>query len=210
MSAAGRRARGAQGGRLALTGAVLATGLLLDACLPRLSRARSHPPAPVDPVAAAWGVTLDSARVAITRGRPAHADSVLSAFRDRYTGMPQSAEALYWRALARLDLPAMTAGVKAAIADLDAYRATAAPAHLAEATVLRRALTQLDSARVATAAVPTSAERPQPNGRITLLLRDTLRVRDEELQRARADAAAAQAELDRVRRRLAAPGRRPY
>ncbi len=211
MSAARQRARGARGGRLALTGAVLATGLLLDACLPRLSRARSDLPAPVDLVAAAWDVTLDSARAAITSRRPAHADSVLSAFRDRYAGMPQSAEALYWRALARLDLPAVIpVGVQAALADLDAYRATAAPAHLAEATVLRRALTQLDSARMTAATAVTSAERPQPNVRATLLLRDTLRVREEELQRARADAAAAQAELDRVRRRLAVPGRRPY
>jgi hypothetical protein len=35
--------------------------------------------------------------------------------------------------------------------------------------------------------------------------RDSLRARDEELARVRAEAAEAQAELERVRRRIAAP-----
>ncbi len=188
--------------------AVLVSGATLDACG---ALRRGHaPPAvepvePVDPVATAWAGARDSARAALATGRAAYADSLLSAFRDRYVGMPQSADALYWRALARLDLPTPGAGVHPAIADLDAYRALAAPEHRAEATALRRALMQLDSARSAFVA----AERPTAPSRTALVPRDSLRARDEELQRARADAAAARAELDRVRRRLMAPARRP-
>ncbi|HEY0779575.1 MAG TPA: hypothetical protein VGD56_16525 [Gemmatirosa sp.] len=167
---------------------------------------RPHRPEPVvDPVAQVWATTLDSARVAMADGRGPRADTILTAFRTEYAGRPQSAEALYWRALARLDLPAPPGGVRLAVTDLDAYRATLAPAHLTEAVVLRRMLTQLDSARAITIVV----DRPATTSRAGLVPRDTLRAREEELQRTRADLSAAQAELDRVRRRLAAPSRRP-
>ncbi|GJG87667.1 hypothetical protein tb265_28480 [Gemmatimonadetes bacterium T265] len=168
------------------------------------ARARPPAPAPVDPVTSSWTATLDGARAALAAGRAARADTLLSAFRERYRGLPQSDEALYWRALVRLDAPAPSGGMRPALADLDAYLASTAPDHRAEVNVLRRLVMELDSAQSA----PPVVERVPAPARITGVPRDTLRARDEELQRARADAAAVRAELDRVRRRLAAPGRR--
>lgn len=160
----------------------------------------------VDHVATAWTAAYDDARVSIASGRFAHADSVLTAFRDRYVGMPQSADALYWRAIARTGLVTTAGGARAVLADLEAYRATGTPDHLAEVTALGRGLAQLDSARTAPVA-PTDRVTVSP--RAALVSRDTLRARDEELARARAEVLAMRVELDRVRRRLAAPGRPP-
>lgn len=182
--------------------------LAVIACIACNVRGAPHPEPVPDPVTSAWAVTLDSVRAQLAAGRASRADSLLTAFRDRYVGGPANAEALFWRALARSDLAVAPGSVRPAIADLDAYRATLAPAHLAEAVVLRRTLIALDSAR-ATPVLVDRAAVPTVVTRAGYVPRDSLRVRDEELQRARADAAAAQAELDRVRRRLAAPGRRP-
>ena len=172
------------------------------------ARRAAHPEPVPDPAALAWAVTLDSVRAQLASGRASRADTLLTTFRERFVGAAASEDALFWRALARSDVTATPGGVRPAIADLDAYRATPAPAHLAEAVVLRRTLMALDSARNA----PVLADRPAVAtvaARAGYVPRDSLRVRDEELQRARADAAAAQTELDRIRRRLAAPGRRP-
>lgn len=181
-----------------------------DACVGPLRRTSPPQESPVDPTIAAWASTLDTARAALTDARPARADSVLSAFRVAHAGSAQAAEALYWRALARADVPEPVGGSRAAVADLDAYRTSPAPQHAAEAAVLRRALVLLDSARTA-AATTVAAEKAVVSVKsgMVLVSRDTLRAHDEELQKTRADAAALQAELDRVRRRLAAPGRRP-
>ncbi len=159
----------------------------------------------VDPVVALWSTTLDSARAAIANGHGPHADTLLTTFRQRFAGRPESAEALYWRALARVDAPAPAGGVRPAVSDLDAYRATLTPAHRAEASALRRVFAQLDSARAVTIVV----DRPAAASRAGLVSRDSLRALEDELQRVRTDAAATQTELDRVRRRLAAPSRRP-
>lgn len=193
--ARGRRAVGA-----------LALGLLAAAC--GVGRRLRMAPAPPDPVETAWRATLDSARAAIVAGRYAAADGALTTFHDRYPDTPAGADALYWRAVARSDAPEPAGGARIAISDLDAYRATGATAHLPEAVALRRALVRLDSAR-ATVAVPVATERPAAPVRTGLVSRDSLRARDEELERVRTEAAATQAELDRLRRRLAAPGRRP-
>lgn len=191
--------------RRAIAVALLATGGA-SAC--GLS-ARLHPKPPTpDPATVAWAEARDSARAAIAAGRYAQADTVLTAFRAQYANAPGAADALYWRALARFGAGDPAAGVRPAVADLDAYRATAAPEHQAEAITLRRALVRLDSARTATA-VSVVVERPAVAARAGLVPRDSLRARDEELARVKAEALATQLELDRLRRRLAAPGRRP-
>jgi hypothetical protein len=67
-----------------------------------------------------------------------------------------------------------------------------------QADSLRAALAQERTGSAAAAAAAVAA-------RAALIPRDTLRARDEELARARTEAAAARAELERIRRRLAAP-----
>ncbi len=165
--------------------------------------------APVDPAASAWAATLTDARAALADGRPARADTVLAAFHDRFASSPQAVETLYWRAVARVDLAAPNVPLRPVVADLDAYRAAPGAEHRAEAGALRRALALLDSARTAAAAVPPPDRTASARANAGMVPRDSLRALDDELQRARVEAAAARAELDRIRRRLAAPVRRP-
>ncbi len=187
-------------------GAALAGVAVSDACM----RRKPEPVAPAatpDPVALAWTTTYDDARVAIAASRYVHAESVLTIFRERYVAAPQSADALYWRAIARVGLVTTSGGVRSVLADLDSYRASGASDHLAEVTAIGRGLAQLDSARAVPVVV---GERSAITAsRMVLISRDSLRARDDDLARYRADATAARAELDRIRRRLAAPGRRP-
>lgn len=191
--------------RALVRGVVLASALTLAGCVQRPAPAAPAVVPVPDPVQEHWASTLREVRAALAEGRGQRADSMLTAFRAQYGAAAQSAEALYWRALARLDNAEPGVASRAALADLDAYRASTAAEHRVEALTLRRTLAQLDSLR----ALQVVPDRQQPVTHPALVSRDSLRVRDEELLRVRADAAALQAELDRVRRRLAAPGRRP-
>lgn len=175
--------------------------------------ARATPP--VADAASAWTTTAVGARTALTFRQHARADSVLAAYVGRYPESPGAAEAVYWRALARLDPDNPAADAARAVTGLEAYRATDPPReHFYEASVLRALVRQTDSLRAAlasersAAAAATAAAAAGATARAALVPRDTLRARDEELARVRADAADARAELERVRRRLTAPATR--
>lgn len=200
----GSRAAGA--GTFRGRGAAVAL-VLAAACFP----ARTPPrPAPPDaPAERAWATALAAGRGALAERAFARADSVFSAVGQAFPGSGVAAEAAYWRALGQAD-PQNTAGDTAAAAlALDAYRATDPPrAHFVEAGVLRALLARTDSLRL-TLGYERSAAAAAAAGaaaaRATMVPRDSLRARDEALDRMRAELAYARAELERVRRRLAAP-----
>jgi hypothetical protein len=165
--------------------------------------------------ARAWPATLTAGRTALTFRQFARADSVFAAFERAHLNTPAAAEASYWRALVRLDPHNTPGDTASAVAALDAYRATDPPrAHFVEAGVLRALASRVDSLRLvvgyerSAAAAAASAAANAAAARATLVPRDTLRARDEELERTRAELASARAELARVRRRIAAPARR--
>jgi signal transduction histidine kinase len=194
----------AAGGLLALTGDT--------ACR------RARPPARAATATAeadsAWPATLAAARSAMLGRDYRAAESTLATFSRRFAGTAPAADATYWWAVARLDPANRGADPAPAAALLDAYRAGDPPRrHALEAGLLRALLAQQDSLRLALAferAAAASAASTAAAARAAMVPRDTLRARDEELSRARTDAAAAQAELDRVRRRLTGVrGRRP-
>jgi hypothetical protein len=148
-----------------------------------------------------WPREIALAQAAAARLEFAMADSVLRAFGARFPGTPQAAEATFWRALFRVDAaaagrdPARDA-LRDATAVLDAYLAGGAvQPRYTEASVLRRVATQLDSLRVL--AESTRVVPPAP------VLRDSLKVRDDELARLRQQLQEVTAELERMRRRLA-------
>jgi hypothetical protein len=148
-----------------------------------------------------WGTLRDSAQALARAGEHARADSLLSAFRDRYPGTPASSDALLWRGLLRADPASRVQSTRAAASDLEAYESGGTFNPFATQTpVIRRLLAQVDSLRLAVA-----AER---NAASVLIPRDSLKPRDDEVLRLRAELEQARAELDRVRRRLA-PRRRP-
>ena len=176
--------------------------LAAQACRPP-----ARPPVPVvaEPfhaiAARTWVTTHETVVELQRRGESAQADSVLTDFRTRFPGTPAATEALFWRALLRADPASRATAPRAAVSDFDAYEAGGeGQPHHATSRVIRRLLLQNDSLRVAVAAERISAA--------VLVPRDSLKPRDDEVVRLRAELEQTRAELDRVRRRLA-PRRRP-
>ncbi|WP_148306343.1 hypothetical protein [Gemmatirosa kalamazoonensis] len=172
-----------------------------------------RPPAPLDPAADAAAQWPEARRIAqnfaLARAF-ADADSTLRAFAARFPGTPSAAETVYWRALVRLDPTSDEQPSAEVLRDvrtwLDAYIAGGPlQEHYVDAVVLRRIATRFDSLRMAadTRPVPVAAAPAIVNG--NLVARDSLKVRDDEIQRLRQELDQAKAELERIRRRLAPP-----
>jgi hypothetical protein len=131
---------------------------------------------------------------AARESRLADADRGLSEFAQRFAGSPEAAEVPYWRAIVKLD-PASPASLHESMALLDAYLAGVPTGlHRAEANLIRQLGRTLEQRNASLAAVP-----PVP------AVRPDDKAREEELLRLRDDLAKANAELARIRRRLARP-----
>jgi hypothetical protein len=169
----------------------LATVGSLAACVP--PRHVAQPPAP--PTAASeWPATYVVTMAAARAGQLDSADRALLAFAQRYPGSAESREVPYWRALLKLD-STNVAGNREAVTLLQRYLADSVPGlHRIEAATLLRLQQALD-ARAATLAAQPAAAVARPDDK----------ARDEELQRLRDDLARANAELERIKRRLARP-----
>ena len=172
--------------RLSLLASV---ALLVTAC------ASAH----VDPEAVAprdYAAALDQASLEVRFGRYGVADRVLSEFAAKAPASPEAIETLYWRALFKADPANQVALVREAIPMLDAYLAApaASTAHRTEAAALKRLVTLVDS-RVAVAPVLASAPvATKPDA-----------AKDEEIARLKEELQRANAELERIKRRLAQP-----
>ncbi|MHB1223752.1 MAG: tetratricopeptide repeat protein [Gemmatimonadaceae bacterium] len=189
------RGSGPRGGtaarRLAVTALLLAIGCTGNRPVTPAA------PAPLDPPAleAQWAATLSDVRTDIGSGRYAAADSAITAFLERHPGTPQSADALFWRAVLRLD-PANEAGSpREALVAVDAYIAggTALP-NFELAQVLRRTASALESAQRplpaptrSVVAAPDSAERARAA---------------EEILKLKTELDRVQTELDRIKKRI--------
>lgn len=159
-------------------------------CLP--SHHQTDPPAPT--ASSEWPTVYARAITDASESRPAVADRALAEFAQRYPGSPEAAEVTYWRALLKLD-PTNAAAVRESMTMLDAYLAsTPAGTHRYEAGVIRRLGAAIEQRNAVIAAIPaTPAVRPED------------KARDEELARLRDELTAANAELARIRRRVARP-----
>ena len=152
-----------------------------------------------------WVSTFTEAHRRAAQGRPASADSLLERFARDFPRSNEATETLYWRALFRLDPANASARPSDATELLDAYLAASTPTtHLVEAQALRRTAKALDSlqrALVVTRAVADSA---------AALAARPAAENPEEVQKLKEELAKTQAELDRIKRRLASPqGRAP-
>ncbi len=132
-------------------------------------------------------------------GRYASADKGLLDFATRYPGTIQAVDAIYLRALYKLDPANQVATARDAGVLLDAYLAAGGGTHRSDAVVLRRVATAMD-------ARPAAPREPaQTSSRGDGVTASDLRAKDEELSRVKDELAKANAELERIRRRLAPP-----
>ena len=169
----------------------LAVLFAASGCLP----VRHQPSEEAAPSAEAeWPAVYTKAMADANGTNPAEADKALSEFAKRFPGSPEAAEVPYWRAVVKLD-PNSSATVRESMTMLDSYLASApAGTHRFEAGVFRRLGLAIEQRNAAIAAIP-----PTP------VVRQDDKAREEELQKLREELAAANAELARVRRRVARP-----
>lgn len=158
-----------------------------------------------------WPSTLSIAETRVSEGKYAAADSVLAGFSARYAGTPQAFEAAYWRALFSMDPKNSRASVSTAVAYLDAYLAGLYPRqHRQEAFALRAIAGQIDESRSALALAQTKdvASTPQPGIRVDIpkaAADPSTAASDAEIKRLKDELAKANAELERIRKRLLQP-----
>jgi hypothetical protein len=174
--------------------ATFALALLVagSGCLPVRRVPSDDPPASTS--ASEWPGVHAQAMTEARESRAAAAEKALTDFAQRYPGTPEAAEVPYWRAVLKLD-PANPAAIRESIAMLETYLAgTPSGMHRLEAATLRRLGLALEQRNAALAATP-PAVVPRPDDK----------AREEELQKLRDELAAANAELDRVRRRVSRP-----
>lgn len=194
--------------------ATLAVALLLASACGTLT-ARTAPSASDD-----WPPTLGMAQTRAMRGDFDGADSLLAAFATQHAGSDEALETAYWRALFKMDPSNKNGSVTTAVASLDGYLATERRrAHLTEATTLRRAAAQIaelnklaasamsqardarTTAANATAAAADAKDAARTTGTEPAASPDA----QAEIKRLKDELAKANAELDRIRKRLTQP-----
>jgi hypothetical protein len=169
--------------------------LTLTACA-TLSRSAPESPSPE-----AWGALLSTTDNLANAGRHAAADSTLRAFATSYPGTRAAEEVLFWRALYKLD-PRSSAATRAeGRALLDSYLASEKTAwYRGQANVLRHLAREIVLAEQAAG---------QASGDTTIVITDTsaagIAARDRVIRTQRAEIARLNSELERIKRRLAAP-----
>ena len=165
-----------------------------------------------------WDNTLLLARVRAAEGKFPAADSLMARFAAQYPDTHEAIETTYWRALFDLDPSNHLASFSSAIASLDDYLTHKRPLdHAAEAATLRRiaghmdqlnklAATALAEARDTSVAMRATAPdvrtdaKPPVAGDVAVPT-----PADVEIKRLKDELAKANAELERIRRRLAQP-----
>jgi hypothetical protein len=169
----------------------LVLALVVAACSTAQPRLAEPTPAP----RTEWNAWLLQASQEATAGNYAVADRLLTDYGSRYPATPEAAEAMYWRALYKLDPSNSATAPKDAATLLDGYLASGTSTHRAEAQTLRRVATALEAAKSATASAPAKTE----------VVKVDDKAQSEELVRLRDELARANAELERIKRRLAQP-----
>lgn len=163
--------------------------------------------------------TINTALAEANHGDFAAADTLLAGYAARNPGTPEALETVYWRALFKLDPSNRGASVTQAIASLDGYLADNRPRqHVVEAATLRRTAAQIDAlnklaanasaqARDAANARTVAADAKADAKAVDATASATVDAKDAEIKRLKDDLAKANAELERIRKRLGQPPR---
>lgn len=183
--------------RLALLVAALASG----GC------ARILRPNPTPAADREWPQTLAAAQQRAARGDFDAADSLLGQFARQHAGTHAASETMFWQGIFRLDPSNRNGSLAVGLATLDAYLADQRPHdHATEAMTLRRLAAQLDAANrlaaSASIAAHETAAAPKSDTRSETRAADA---NADEIKRLKDELAKANAELERIKRRLAQP-----
>jgi hypothetical protein len=168
---------------------LLGIALLLGGC------ARPPASAPASP-GMEFANAIEAARQRVDSGDYPGADRILAEYALRHPGTAEAREIPFWRAMYIVDPQNRTASIAQGIRALDLYLASdGAIWYRPQAEVLRRTALVIQSIR--------QAQIPrQVNGRDTVFI-----TREEEIAALRDQLAKANAELERIKKRLANPGR---
>jgi hypothetical protein len=149
-----------------------------------------------------WDATLAEARQDADSGKYDAADGALADFIALHNGSHEATEAIFWRGLFKVDPANRNGSLSAGISSFDAYLASdSASWHRSVAVVLRRTAALAQSLKVgATVATQTATVTP-----LTPADKDAMKSRDEEIASLRDQLAKANAELERIKKRLANP-----
>ena len=169
-------------------------------------RAANASPAPMEGKLSA---SLLQAEREVSSSRFGVADRVLVDFAEGHPNTPEAVETAYWRALFMLDPANQTASRRDAIAMLDSYLNTpVAVMHRGAATALRRIAATLDRpmpVAAGSAPSPAPSQRAEPKADTKPDTKAEDKSRDEEVQRLKEELAKANAELERIKKRVAQP-----
>jgi hypothetical protein len=155
-----------------------------------------QPAAPAPTPAAGFAGAIEAARQKVDAGDYVEVDRILAEYALRAPGTQEAREISFWRAMYIVDPANRTASIAQGIRALDIYLATEGTLwYRPQAEVLRRAALVIQSVR--------QAQAPrQVNGRDTVFISH-----EEEMASLRDQLAKANAELERIKKRLANPGR---
>lgn len=158
--------------------------------------ARPPAPAPLPLPATEFAGAIEAARLRVDAGDYPGADRILADYSLKHQGSAEAREISFWRAMYLVDPANRTASIAQGIRALDIYLATdGAIWYRPQAEVLRRTALVIQQVR--------QAQMPrQLQGRDTVFIS-----REEELAALRDQLAKANAELERIKKRLADPGR---
>lgn len=155
-------------------------------------QAAGKPPTPMS----TYAMTLAAADKRVEAGDYAGADRILADFALKSRGTSEATEIAFWRAVYMVDPANRTASIAEGIRALEIYLASpGAHQYRPQAQVLRRTAQSFQALRQAQAA-------PRVVGRDTVFV-----TREEEIAELRDQLARANAELERIKKRLGNPGR---
>jgi hypothetical protein len=175
--------------------------LMLAGC--GLLRASSTPPQP--PAPEAWARAVAVAAAQVGAGRYSAADRMLVDFAAQYAGTPQAAMATVHRALYKADPMNPTATVRDATMLLDSLLTLPLDsAARSDARVMRRLTSALERAAAAVASNGAGSSTTASSSDSSSRSEDP-KARDDEVQRLRNELAKANAELERIKKRVAQP-----
>jgi hypothetical protein len=168
-----------------------------------------------------WQVSLASAQARAGSGEFVVADSILARYASRHPGTHETLETAYWRAVFKADPSNAASSPPMALASLDGYLRDPRPRdHVLEAQTLRRTVAQIDALNRAAEAASVraqSANNEAANAKAAIAdAKETANKadanasaaaadKDNEIKRLKDELAKANAELDRIRKRLGAP-----